>query len=223
MNKLFRLMTVLMLSVGMTNAMAAATGKLKQAEFENSNEARQRGAEMVISTCMLCHSLKYVKFKDLMAIGMSEEEVESWLDDQNIDDRMMSLTPIEIREESYGKVPPDLSLITIARKQGPEYVYTLLTDYYYREDGETDNHLFPGIKMPDAMAYADAETDEERAEIEMQARDLVAFLNWAADPNADHRTTLGIYVIVYLVILTAMLYLLKKRIWRRVHTVSDAE
>lgn len=223
MNKFFRLMTVLVLSVGMTNAMAAATGKLKQAEFENSNEARQRGAEMVISTCMLCHSLKYVKFKDLMAIGMSEEEIESWLDDQKIDDRMMSLTPIEIREESYGKVPPDLSLITIARKQGPEYVYTLLTDYYYREDGETDNHFFPGIKMPDAMAYADAETDEERAEIETQVRDLVAFLNWTADPNADRRTTLGIYVIIYLVILTAMLYLLKNRIWRRVHAMSAAE
>ena len=152
---------------------------------------------------------------------MSEEDIESLLDDQKIDDRMMSLTPIEVREESYGKVPPDLSMMTIARKKGPQYVYTLLTDYYYREDGETDNHLFPGIKMPDAMAWADAESDADRAEIEAQVSDLVAFLNWTADPNADWRKTLGVYVIIYLVIITALLYLLKKRIWRRVHAMYD--
>ncbi len=212
------LSAVTMLAAAQT-AMAGATGALKMVDIDNSEQARQRGAEIVVSTCMMCHSLKYIKFSDLSQIGMTEEQIKYLLEDQDIDDRMMSLTPIEVRKESYGKVPPDLALMAIARKKGPQHIYTLLTDYYYKdaEQEETDNHLFPGIKMPDALAYADAESDEERAEIETQAADVASFLVWAADPNAESRRAIGTYVIIYLIILTALLYLLKRRVWSKVH------
>ncbi len=217
MRSLLLVVGAIVLLTSMGGAMAAASGELKDIDVDQSNEARQRGAEIVMSTCMLCHSLKYVKFMDLSDIGMDKEQILDMLDDQKIEDRMMSLTPIEVREESYGKLPPDLSLMAIARKKGPDYIYTLLTDYYYREDGETDNHLFPGIKMPDALAYADAETDADLADVEAQASDVVSFLVWTADPNADERKRLGVYVIIYLIILTVLLYLVKKRVWRQVH------
>ena len=217
MKRVLVVLSVVALLLGVASAMASAVGKLKSLEIDESNEARQRGAETVISACMMCHSLKYVKFMDLADIGMSKEQIEYLLEDQKIEDRMLSLMPMEIREESYGKVPPDLSLITIARKKGPQYVYTLLTDYYYQEDGETNNYLFEGIKMPDVLAYADAESDQERADIEAQMRDVVSFLKWAADPHSDERRSLGVYVIIYLVIFTTLLYLLKRRIWSRLH------
>ncbi len=210
------LSAVTMFAVAQT-AMAGAAGALKMVDIDSSEQARQRGAEIVVSTCMMCHSLKYIKFSDLKQIGMAEEQIKYLLEDQDIDDRMMSLTPIEVRKESYGKVPPDLALMAIARKKGPQHIYTLLTDYYYNEEEETDNHLFPGIKMPDALAYADAESDEERAEIEAQAADVTSFLVWAADPSAESRRTIGTYVIIYLIILTALLYLLKRRVWSKVH------
>lgn len=217
MKRVFVVLGVIAMLVGAGSAMAAATGKLKDAKFDSSNEARQRGAEAVIYTCMLCHSLKYVKFSDLTNIGLSKEQIEGLLDDQKIEDRMMSVTPIEVRKESYGKVPPDLSLMAIARKKGPQYIYTLLTGYYYREDGETDNHLFPGIKMPDALGYSDTEEgSSDRADVEAQARDLVSFLVWTADPNAETRRSIGYYVIIYLIILTILLYFVKKRVWRKV-------
>jgi len=219
MRRLLVLLSAAAMFAGAQSVMAGAGGALKMVDIDNSEQARQRGAEIVVSTCMMCHSLKYIKFSDLSQIGMTEEQIKYLLEDQDIDDRMMSLTPIEVRKESYGKVPPDLSLMAIARKKGPQHIYTLLTDYYYKdaEQEETDNHLFPGIKMPDALAYADAESDEERAEIEAQSRDVASFLVWAADPSAESRRTIGAYVIVYLIILTTLLYFLKRRVWGKIH------
>lgn len=219
MRRLLVLFSVVVMFAGAQSAMASAVGALKHIDVDNSNEARQRGAETVISTCMMCHSLKYMKFADLKDIGMTEEQIKSLLEDQELDDRMMSVTPIEVRKESYGKVPPDLSVMAIARKKGPQHIYTLLTGYYYKDadQEETDNHLFPGVKMPDVLAYSDAESDEERAEIEAQSSDVVAFLTWTSDPNAESRRTIGVYVIVYLIILTVLLYMLKRRIWSKVH------
>lgn len=217
MRRLLVLLSAMTMFAVAQTAMASAAGALKVVDIENSEQARQRGAEIVVSTCMMCHSLKYIKFSDLSQIGMTEEQIKYLLEDQDIDDRMNSLTPVEVRKESYGKVPPDLSLMAIARKKGPQHIYTLLTDYYYNEEEETDNHLFPGIKMPDALAYADAESDEERAEIEAQSRDVASFLVWAADPSAESRRSIGVYVIIYLIILTALLYLLKRRVWGNIH------
>jgi len=217
MKSLLAVFAALAMFGSMGVAAGGATGTVKKVDIPASDEARQRGAEIVISTCMMCHSLKYMKFNHLSEIGMSDEQIKALLDDQKLDDKMMSVTPIEIRKESYGIVPPDLSLMAIARPKGPQYIYTLLTSYYYNENEETDNHLFPGIKMPDALGYVDTdEGTEDRAEAEAAAKDVVAFLVWTADPNAEARRTLGTYVIIYLIIMTFLLYLVKKRVWSRV-------
>jgi ubiquinol-cytochrome c reductase cytochrome c1 subunit len=47
------------------------------------------------------------------------------------------------------------------------------------------------------------------------AKDIVSFLSWAADPHAGERIRLGYYVIGYLLLLTGLLYLVKKQIWSR--------
>ena len=218
MRGLLAVLGVVAMFAGSGSALASSGAALKEVEFEKSMEARQRGAETVVGVCMMCHSLKYVKFGELANIGMSSEKIQSLLTTQKFEDRMMSLTPLEVRKESYGKEPPDLSLMAIARKKGPQYIYTLLTSYYTNGEGNTDNHLFPNIKMPDMLGYSFAtEGSPERAQIEAQVRDVVSFLTWAADPNADARKELGVYVIIYLVILTVLLYLVKRRTWSRIH------
>jgi ubiquinol-cytochrome c reductase cytochrome c1 subunit len=218
MRGLLAVLGVVAMFADVGSALASSGGALKEVEFENSMEARQRGAETVVGVCMMCHSLKYLRFGDLANIGMSDEKIQSLLTDQKFEDRMISLTPLEVRKESYGKEPPDLSLMAIARKKGPQYIYTLLTGYYTDASGNADNHLFPGVKMPDMLGYSfAAEGSPERAQIEAQVRDTVAFLVWAADPNADARKELGVYVIIYLVILTILLYLVKRRTWSRIH------
>ena len=190
---------------------------LKKIDFDTSEAARQRGAETVVGVCLMCHSLKYVKFGDLVDIGMTPDKIQSLLTGQQLKDSMLSLTPLAVRKESFGKEPPDLSLMVVARKRGPQYIYTLLTSFYVDEAGRSNNYLFPGVKMPDMLGYSlTVEGSAERAQVEAQIRDAVAFLMWAADPNADERREIGVYVIGYLVILTMLLYLMKRRTWRRV-------
>ncbi len=194
---------------------------LAQIEVDNSMAARQRGAVIAIETCMMCHGFKYLRYQDLLDIGMSAEDVDNYRGDNGLLDRLESMTPIEVRKESYGKVPPDLTLMTIARKHGPEYVYTLLTSYYLDPEENEANHLFPGIRMPDAMGYSFTEPGStERAEVERNVSDLVSFMVWASDPNAETRKTIGVWVILYLIVLTTLLYLVKRKIWRRVEKLK---
>ncbi|MBI3773665.1 MAG: cytochrome C [Gammaproteobacteria bacterium] len=190
--------------------------ELKDVEIPKTQEARQRGAATVTGVCLMCHSLKYVKYQDLLALGLTQAQVDGMRGEYPMEATLQSMTPIEIRKESYGKVPPDLSLMAVARKNGPQYIYSLWTGYYTDKDGNTDNHVFPGIKMPDMLGYSMATDDAQRKQIEETVRDTVAFLEWAADPAAETRRSIGVYVIGYLVLLTILLYLVKRRTWRRI-------
>lgn len=198
-------------------AYASTQAGLKEVEIPKTQEARQRGAATVTGVCLMCHSLKYVKYQDLLALGLTQAQVDGMRGEFAMDARLQSMTPLEVRKESYGKVPPDLSLMAIARKKGPQYIYSLLTGYYTDKDGNTDNHAFPGVKMPDMLGYSMATDDAQKKQIEDTVRDTVAFLEWAADPSAETRRSIGVYVIGYLVVLTILLYLVKRRTWRRVH------
>ncbi|MFO1114003.1 MAG: cytochrome c1, partial [Rhodospirillales bacterium] len=51
------------------------------------------------------------------------------------------------------------------------------------------------------------------ATLDQQAKDVTAFLTWIAEPSLEERRRLGISVILFLIVLTAMLYALKRQIW----------
>jgi ubiquinol-cytochrome c reductase cytochrome c1 subunit len=69
--------------------------------------------------------------------------------------------------------------------------------------------------MPDILALSTTTDVKERNDIIASAKDIGAFLNWTADPHADERKRLGIYVIAYLLLLTVLLYFWKNQIWRK--------
>ena len=143
------------------------------------------------------------------------------------------------RAANGGALPPDLSLIVKARagesifkgtklrEYGSDYLYALLTGY--REDPPHDVELMPGMYYNDyfpghqiamapplndgAIEYADGTA----ATVEQQARDVATFLAWAGDPNAEARRNMGIKVLLFLVVLTALLFALKRKIWADVH------
>ena len=143
-----------------------------------------------------------------------------------------------------GKAPPDLSLITKARVQGgdslikvsmkhpdgftlgADYVYALLTGYGEAPagvdvpEGGNYNKYFPGgvIAMAnplveDAVEYSDG----TKATVEQMARDVTVFLAWAGEPELEDRKRLGIKVMLFLLVLTGMLFALKRKIWSDVH------
>ena len=49
-----------------------------------------------------------------------------------------------------------------------------------------------------------------------QAKDVTAFLMWAAEPHLEARKTLGLRVLLYLSVLAGLLYFVKQRIWGNV-------
>ena len=124
-----------------------------------------------------------------------------------------------------GAYPPDMSVLVKARKGGANYIYSVLLGY---EDPPSDITLDEGvyynkymygnkIKMPkvlsdDLVVYNDGTPATE----EQMAKDIVSFLMWAAEPHLETRHKIGFRSIIYLIILTTLVYFSMKKIWSRV-------
>lgn len=196
----------------------AAGGSVPLEEYtvDRGLPAIKAGAQTIVENCNQCHSLKYIKYRHLLDIGFSKEEVDELRGDKKMNTPLGRVMDIEMVRDMFGLVPPDLSLMAKARKGGARYTYSLLLNYYTDAEGNTDNHLFPGIRMPDVMSFSYASDEAERDAIRQQTADVSAFLHWAADPNAAKRESLGTYVVAYLILLSLLYYLLKKSIWKDV-------
>ena len=192
----------------------ANEGHLPKIDLPTSPEALQRGAETVATVCLSCHNLKYIKYSDLSALGFSKEKLAALSVGHSMDESLMSAMSASASKQAFGIIPPDLSMMAKARVGGPHYVYAFVTGFYTNDKGNTDNHIFKGAKMPDVLGVVSAK-GEERTAIEYKAKEVAAFLEWAGDPNAQERRGLGRYVIAYLIVLTIMLYMVKRRTWAR--------
>ncbi len=199
----------------------AAGMALNKVEVSVDLPALERGADTVIDTCTVCHSLKYIRFRDLAGLGFAKDKVQAWRGDSPMGSVIASKMTVDSALLAFGAVPPDLSLIAKAREGGENYVYSFLLGFYAAPDGMMTNHYFPGTKMPDALGIAGVTDAAQRALLEQKARDVTSFLVWAADPHAQERQTLGYYVIGYLLLLTTLLYFLKRRIWARLNTIQQ--
>ena len=131
-----------------------------------------------------------------------------------------------------GAYPPDMSVLAKARKGGADYIYSLLMGYeeaptgYELDDGVYYNKYMPGqkIKMAEpisdgAVEYFDG-TETTKAQI---AKDVTAFLVWAADPHLETRHKMGFKVFFYLIILLTMVYLSKQKVWSRFGSKREEE
>lgn len=208
---------LLWLILGPFAAVWAAGGgaALSHADLDTDPGELRRGARTALHLCMLCHSLKYVRYRDLLDIGFDRAQIDAFRGGLDLDARLESTTAPAQARTLYGLVPPDLSLITIAREEGPHYVYSLMTAYYRTDAGDIENRIFPGTVMPDVFGYSVAPSPEQRSRIEGRARAVTAFLAWAADPRASERRKIGYGVMAYLIVLTLLLYLVKRRVWAR--------
>jgi ubiquinol-cytochrome c reductase cytochrome b/c1 subunit len=144
----------------------------------------------------------------------------------------------------YNAVPPDMSVLAKARsyprgfpnfifdfftqyqEQGIDYISALLQGY---EDppppganipqGAFYNKYFPGhaLAMPPPLTDNRVEyTDGTPQTVPQYARDISAFLMWAAEPHLEARKRIGLQVFVFLLVLAGLLYLTKKKVWHQV-------
>ena len=188
---------------------------LEKVRIETDVPALERGAESMMSICHSCHSMKYIKYRDLVNFGIDKQKVDAWRGNQPLDTPLLAQMSESDAVQAFGKAPPDLTLMVKAREGGADYVYSYLVGYYLTPEGMQSNHVYPETKMPDILSISIATEGAQRTEIQGRARDIVSFLSWAADPHEAERIRLGYYVIAYLVVLTTLLYFVKNQIWSR--------
>src|SRR3984893_11564801 len=136
---------------------------------------------------------------------------------------------------ALGASPPDVSLLAKARtyergfplflidpiiqyqEQGADYIDALLNGYTNDNDANW-NEYFPGhkIAMPKPLSdgvvdYADGSPKT----VQQYAKDVAAFVMWAAEPKLEERKRLGFSVLIFLIVYAGMLLLVKKNIWSR--------
>ena len=133
----------------------------------------------------------------------------------------------EAKLSNGGAYPPDMTVLLKARKGGADYIYSVLLGYedppegMKLDDGVYYNKYMYGqkIKMPkqlyeDLVTYADGTP----ATPEQMAKDVTTFMAWTAEPKLEERHKFGFRVIIYLVILTILVYFSMKKIWSRIET-----
>jgi ubiquinol-cytochrome c reductase cytochrome c1 subunit len=207
--------------------------------------AAQRGFLIYSQVCSACHSMKYMDYRNLAGIGLDEAQIKAvaaavtvpgGVNDQG--------TPIErpglpsdafkapfaneqaARAAMGGALPPDQSLLVSAREGGPTYIYSLMQGYrdpppnVKMQSGLYYNIYFPGnqIAMPppltdDAVTY----TDGTKATLAQEAHDVATFLTYTSYPNLDQQHRLGVKVFLFLLFMSVITYIAKRRIWANVH------
>ncbi len=143
-----------------------------------------------------------------------------------------------------GVAPPDMSTLAKARsysrgfpwfvfdaftqyqEQGPDYIAAILNGYvdppkdFKLPDGGHYNEYFPGhtIAMPPPLQAGQVTFDDGSPQTMQQySKDVAAFLMWAAEPKLVQRKRTGFQVMIFLIVLTGLLYFTKKKVWSAVH------
>ena len=126
-----------------------------------------------------------------------------------------------------GAYPPDMSVLAKARSGGVDYINSLLLGYeeppygMALDDGVYYNKYMYGnkIKMSEPLSdglvqYSDGTNPTK----EQMAKDVTTFLMWAAEPHLETRHKMGFKAILYLIILTVLVYFSMKKIWSRIES-----
>ena len=124
-----------------------------------------------------------------------------------------------------GAYPPDMSVLVKARTGGANYIYSVLMGYeeapdgFKLDEGVYYNKYMSGnkIKMSKPLSEGIVEyADGTLATEDQMAKDVTTFLAWAAEPELEARHKTGVKVLIYLILLSTLVYLSMKRIWSRI-------
>jgi cytochrome c1 len=142
----------------------------------------------------------------------------------------------EAAKAALGAAPPDMSVLAKARsiergfpwflidavtqyqEQGPDYIYALLNGYTHQDDANY-NEYFPGhhIGMPKPLSDGQVEyPDGAPATVQQYAKDVSAFLMWAAEPKLEVRKKTGLRVMAFLILFGGLVLATKRRVWAKI-------
>jgi ubiquinol-cytochrome c reductase cytochrome c1 subunit len=207
----------------------------------------QRGARNFMNYCIGCHSLKYMRYQrmaDDLKIPLSVLQDNLLPPAAGALDYITTPMPAANAQAWFGKVPPDLSLV--ARSKGADHIYRIFKTYYQdagRPTG-TENLEYPQLAMPAVLSElsgvqravfrtektASGGTEKIFDHFETVSpgnltpeqydgfvRDTVNFLDYVSEPAQVDRRSTGVWVVLFLMMLTLFAYFLKKEYWKDVH------
>ncbi|ABS63858.1 cytochrome c1 [Parvibaculum lavamentivorans DS-1] len=209
-------------------------------------DALRRGYKVYKEVCAVCHSMEYVKFRNLAEPGgpeFSEGQVKALAAEITVVDGPDSAGDMyerpgepkdafpspypnpEASAAALGAAAPDLSLMTKARPGGPDYVYSLLMGYEEAPEGfelttGSYNLYFPGHQIAMPPPLSDGQVDYEDGTpntVDQMAKDVTHFMMWTAEPKLEQRHRMGFQVLLYLVALTGILYFTMRKVWADAH------
>ena len=216
------------------------TGKFDRASLQRGFQVYKE----VCSSCHSMQYLSYRNLGELGGPEFSEAEVEAIAASIEIDDGPDSQgemftrpgRPSDKFKSPYpnvnastaangGAYPPDMSVLVKARPGGSNYIYSVLMGYeeppagMVLDDGVYYNKYMIGnkIKMSAPLSEDIVEySDGTNATVDQMAKDVTTFLSWTAEPELEERHKTGVKVIIYLILLTILVYLSMKKIWSRI-------
>lgn len=207
----------------------------------------QRGARNFMNYCQGCHSLKYERYQrigtdlKIPAAVLAQNLVPPG---SNSLDYVGTPMPSADAVAWFGKQPPDLS--DMARYKGADYIYQYLRTFYTDPTSPTgsNNLANPNVAMPDVLSdlegvkqavfrtvkHADGSSEQvfdhfattsagnmTPEQFDGFVRDTVNFLDYVGEPTQVERRKLGIWVVLFLLVLTGFAWLLKREYWKDVH------
>lgn len=228
-----------------TLAMAAGGAHLDKVDYDLHNkESLQSGAKLFVNYCLSCHSAAYQRYNRMAEdIGLTEAQVKSNLmfAAEKVGETMTVALQTEDAKKMFGTKVPDLSVV--ARARGADWLYTYLRTFYTDQTRPfgVNNTTFADVGMPHVLwelegmkklINADemhqhpgtapkfekiSEGKMSAAEYDNAMRDLTAFLVYVGEPAKLVRYELGVWVLLFLVILFLVAYPMKKEFWKDIH------
>jgi len=200
------------------NVFAAGDLHLDHANTDISDTASlQNGAKLFMNYCSGCHAIGFMRYNRIAKdLNLSDSLVAEHLmfAGEKPGETITTAMPKEGAAKWFGGTPPDLSLV--ARAKGTDWIYTYLRGFY-EDDSKVfgvNNKVLENASMPDVLWSL--KEGKSEAEFDQDVRDITNFLDYVGEPAKLIRTSLGVWVLLFLGVLLVLTYLLKKEYWKDV-------
>jgi ubiquinol-cytochrome c reductase cytochrome c1 subunit len=200
------------------NVFAAGDLHLDHANTDISDTASlQNGAKLFMNYCSGCHAISFMRYNRIAQdLNLSDSLVSEHLmfAGEKPGETITTAMPKEGAAKWFGVTPPDLSLV--ARSKGTDWIYTYLRGFY-KDDSKVfgvNNKVLENASMPDVLWSL--KEGKSEAGFNQDVRDITNFLDYVGEPAKLIRTSLGVWVLLFLSVLLVLTYLLKKEYWKDV-------
>ena len=226
-----RIFAILLLFFSL-NSFSASNVELIKAPIDlTDNQSLQRGARTFVNYCLNCHSANYMRYSNLIDIGLSPETIKRDLmfNADKIGDTMAVNMPVKDSKKWFGVTPPDLSVV--ARSRGADWIYSYMRGFYSDPSRAMgwNNTVLLNSAMPHILWELEGEKilNPETKQLEKFSAgklntkeydsliaDLTNYLVFMSEPDQLKRKKMGYYVIGFLLLLLFLTINLKKEFWR---------